>query len=236
MKNQYFGDTRDLFKYDLIEHVLRRVDEFGRRLTYIPMLTPRDDTQHGKKLDYDGAVAGCRNEPLKRYLRECVQSGNRDIRLIVLYFEKVGVETHLYRGDEFFAHDDRNAYFGGIEHGLLTRALVFLDPDTGLEIEESTEAHLLYSGVKGLYDRTSEDAALMVFQYISRYIPKVERPAYVARRSQELAECAGGVSVYVSDHDELAFLFLARDEGMANRLRDALLEYVRLYPGLTVGP
>ena len=42
-----------------------------------------------------------------------------------------------------------------------------------------------------------------------------EGPAYVARRNRELAECVGGTQVYVSDHDELAFLFLARQEGVA---------------------
>ena len=56
MKNQYFGDTRDLFKYDLLEHLM---DHFRpRTFAFIAMLTEDDDTDHGQKRNYRSARAG----------------------------------------------------------------------------------------------------------------------------------------------------------------------------------
>ena len=39
MKNQYFGDNRDLFKYDLFLKIIQKTDSVNR-FTFIPMLTP----------------------------------------------------------------------------------------------------------------------------------------------------------------------------------------------------
>jgi hypothetical protein len=46
MKHQFFGDRRDLFKYDLLLDVLRGMPALAR-LTLIPMLTPDDGSGHG---------------------------------------------------------------------------------------------------------------------------------------------------------------------------------------------
>lgn len=48
MKNQYFGDTRDLFKYDLILELLLEND-FLERFTFIPMLTEDTENLHGRR-------------------------------------------------------------------------------------------------------------------------------------------------------------------------------------------
>ena len=231
MKNQYFGDIRDLFKWDLIEHILATVSAFRRSLTYIPMLTP-DGGNHGNLVDYDDAV-GCKNGPLRRYLGQCVESGKRDINLIVPYYEKRGVTAHLHRGEgEFFNHHDRGAHFGGVVDSLLDRALIFLDPDNGLEIQYPTEAHLLYADVGGLYDRMGEDAASMVFQYF----PHERRAPYIARRCQELEDHTGGTPLAIWS-SQLSFLFVARNEDLAGELRRTLGAYKAQYDGhLSVGP
>ena len=53
MKNQYFGDIKDLFKYDLGEFLINEIPEL-ERFTFIPMLTPDDKGPDGNKLNYDG--------------------------------------------------------------------------------------------------------------------------------------------------------------------------------------
>ena len=49
MKNQFFGDNRDLFKYDLILSVVKGVDQI-RQFTFIPMLT-KDYGNHGNQIN-----------------------------------------------------------------------------------------------------------------------------------------------------------------------------------------
>lgn len=48
MKNQYFGDNRDLFKYDLVHKIINaRYAGLPKRFTFIPMLTENDNTKQG---------------------------------------------------------------------------------------------------------------------------------------------------------------------------------------------
>ena len=45
MKNQYFGDKRDLFKFDLLLDLM--ASGRFRQLAYVPMLTQADATRQG---------------------------------------------------------------------------------------------------------------------------------------------------------------------------------------------
>src|SRR5687768_13727041 len=75
MKNQYFANGRDLFKYDLLLDVLAGVPEL-RRLTFIPMLTPNDASSEGNRLL---RVAPSRRPDLLNFLNQCLRDGRRDI-------------------------------------------------------------------------------------------------------------------------------------------------------------
>jgi hypothetical protein len=50
MKNQYFGDKRDFFKYNLLLDLLECLDL--ATLTFIPMLTPDYGTNEGHFKSY----------------------------------------------------------------------------------------------------------------------------------------------------------------------------------------
>jgi hypothetical protein len=47
MKNQYFGDSRDYFKYEVIDRLASDLDDIVT-LTCLWMLTPSDATGHGQ--------------------------------------------------------------------------------------------------------------------------------------------------------------------------------------------
>ncbi len=64
MKNQYFGDKRDLFKYDL---ALRVCQKLGLGFTFIPMLTAPDNRTDGNQIDYENAKAGYKDLALKGF-------------------------------------------------------------------------------------------------------------------------------------------------------------------------
>jgi len=44
MKNQYFGDRNDFFKYDLVLNLIEKIVNL-KCFTFIPMLTEDDDSR-----------------------------------------------------------------------------------------------------------------------------------------------------------------------------------------------
>jgi len=71
MNRKYFGDTRDLFKFDLVRHLVKSLPEL-EGFAFVPMLT-EDSTagtkRRGGALDLDRALkagkAGSQNQALR---------------------------------------------------------------------------------------------------------------------------------------------------------------------------
>ena len=229
MKNQYFGDIRDLFKYDLALHLLGSIKRLDRFL-FIPMLTPDDDRSDGGKTAYQRARAGTRNRELVEFLRSRVEQGRRDVLEITGYFTSRGVEMHMHGdGKAFFTQRGRAEYFGSIDQRALRSSLILLDPDIGLEVRDADEKHLMYSEVKQLCRRMGYNSLMMIFQYL----PRENRPTYLYRRVMELKQLTGDQPEYISDN-EIIFFFICKNPSLKEELVAALREYVRLYPDLLI--
>ena len=149
MKNQYFGDNKDLFTYDLICHIIQ--GGLATHFTFIPMLTKNDVNKHGAKYSRDKAKVGTENKELMNFLDISVRENKRDIRQLESFFAKYGIKMTIYSGkDEYFSHRQRQQYFAQIGDELLTQSLIFVYPNIGLEVARSGEEHLLYDEVKSL--------------------------------------------------------------------------------------
>jgi hypothetical protein len=224
VKNQYFGDNKDLWKYDLVLAIMQAglVEQF----TFVPMLTEPDGTNHGVKADRRHARAGTRNKELVNFLDECINGGQKDIELMVGFFKRYGIKMTIYYGEgSYFSHPARQSYFAGIESRLLSKSLILVDPDNGLEIKRSGEKHVLYSEVKEIYGRMDGDSILMVYQYF----PRASRPDYLNGRMQELKDKISGdypVCIYDS---EIAFFFLTKNESLEHELIHLIGEYSKRY-------
>ncbi len=230
MKNQYFGDVRDLFKYDLVQQMMLGTRRLNRFL-FIPMLTMPDGRADGGRTDYLKARAGTRNRDLLEYLHGCVEEGRRDIHEITPFFKKKGIETVIYGdGLEPFNQRDRADYFAGVDEGLLYSSLILLDPDIGLEVKDADEKHLMYSEVKQLYKRMRYSSLLMIFQYL----PRENRPTYLYRRCMELKALTGDEPLHISDN-EIIFFFLTKNNSLKQDITRVLKEYARGYSDLQLG-
>lgn len=106
MKNQYFGDIKDLFKYDLAKVILRGIPSL-KRITFITMLTENDERSDGNKLHYQGK-AGCNNLRLVSYLGESVVHGRRNVSEIKDYFEYQDMEIYIYGERDFYFYSPGN--------------------------------------------------------------------------------------------------------------------------------
>ncbi len=221
MKNQYFGDNKDLFTYDLIWQIIQAglVNHF----TFIPMLTRNDNKRHGEKFSRDKAKAGTKNKGLMNFLDKCVKEGRRDIKQLEGFFARCAVEMTIYGKD--FSHENRREYFEQIGDELLSKSLVFVDPDIGLEVKRSGKEHILYAEVRNLYERMAKDSILMVFQHF----PRKSRQEYLNTRCEELKEKIAGDFPVCIDDNEIIFFFLTKDKSLEHSLTHLIGDYAECY-------
>jgi len=221
MKNQYFGDDKDLFTYDLIMQIMKA--GLVRRFIFIPMLTGSDDTGYGTKCNRDKTKAGTNNKELVRFLDECINRNKRDIGQLEDFFADHGIEMETYGGN--FSHEKRKEYFEQVDGKLLQNSLIFVDPDIGLEVKKSKKEHILYSEVKDLYQRMDGDSILMIYQYL----PRKPRQEYLNTRCEELKEKIMGDYPVCIDDNEIAFFFLTKDNGLDHSLIHVISDYTECY-------
>lgn len=228
MKNQFFGDNRDLFKYDLILSVVKGFDQVGQ-FTFIPMLT-EDSGDHGNQIDRRLARAGYNNIKLINYLDKCIKNNKRNIIEIKRYYNNEGMRSFIYRENEYFQHSSRVKYFSNIPMTYLRNSLILVDPDNGLEIKRSDEKHIFYAEINDLYGRMNGNSILMIFQFF----PRQKREEYIRRRVNELKDRNYDMPRYISDN-VIIFFFLAKNDGIRNNLfglfKDYASQYERLYFG-----
>jgi hypothetical protein len=136
VKDQYFGDARDYFKYHLLEELMRNVPGL-ERLLCVWMLTPPDDSREGNVR----FVENLELPSLTAFLRGHLETGDHRVLHLREYFGGRGLE-YIPWGDEppYLSGRKRHDYFATIPDDHLRNALVFFDPDVGLH-EASTKKH-----------------------------------------------------------------------------------------------
>jgi len=239
MKNQYFGDVRDLFKYDLIQRILKELSS-SQRFTFIPMLTKNENDSkrgEGNKRDFDNAKKngkpGTNNGKLTEFLSKYKETDRdeRDFTAIKNYFEAQGIWADIY--NEYFDDMKRGEYFKNIPGAYLHNPLIFVDPDIGLQIKKSTEKHLLYWDVKYLYDRMDESSTLMIYQHFPRARRK-HKEYSPEGRSNKLKEETGNLPICISDN-EIIFFLLTKNDGPEKQLKEIISRYKGDYKKLIIG-
>jgi hypothetical protein len=202
MKNQYFGDTRDLFKYDLLEHLMDHLDP--RRFAFIAMLTKDDHTAHGLKRNYRAAKAGYNNEDLIRFLEQNSSGDKKDFTRIKTYYQQKKIDALIY--DRPFKHGNRPAYFIELPTDYLRSPLIFFDPDIGFRPKSSfDERHLDLFEFVYIFQQAPENSALMTIQFY----PCLERPKYIKDKLSEL-KTATGLDFLSIGTTEVLFLFTSK--------------------------
>lgn len=234
MGGRCFGDTRDLFKFDLVRHMMKSLPEL-EGFTFVPMLTGTESEGSRKngagkdlKKAYRSGKAGSQNQRLREHM-ERLQEIDTDLA----YIE--GVCTYFGRelifidipGRQQFTNDARGAYFRSVFGKLPKKSLIFIDPETGLAEENTDCRHLLFTEIKTVSDRMDAGSVLMLYQHLSRGKHREAIPAIVAR----LEECTGLKPAVITDN-ELVFFILAKNQKLAARLQDSLECYADTYPAL----
>jgi len=154
MREQWYGDKRDLAKWDAVVHIAKR--ESIRRIVYTPYLPNRT-----RDNDHRAAVES-----------EAVWNHFRSLGNLRLLAKTTGIDIDIV--NEPFDPRDRRSYLAAIHasigddfrHGLL----VLLDPDTGLEPQngKGKATHATVEEVRDIWSRLPTEAILGLYQHAWR--------------------------------------------------------------------
>lgn len=228
MKNQYFGDTRDLFKYDLILEILLKSNL--RHFTFIPMLTKNETNTHGDRISYERAKAGTCRMVLRKFLEKCVRENRRNINELEGFFKNTFVgkfDIMIYEKNGYFSHNSRATYFNQIKRTFLSKSVILVDPDIGFEVKSmrgNEEKYVKYNEVKLLWNRMNKSSVLIIFQFI----PRVKRKEYFSQVGKKLKRVADLPVCYISDN-QVVFLILTKSRKLEELIADIIGKYGKTY-------
>ena len=217
MKNQYFGDKRDLFKFDLMLDLM----ESGRfeRLSYVPMLTasilgsregklvPRDAKGHRLALFEFLDAARVNGDGIRNWHRYFGRHGS------------YGFDAYRDRSEDY-SHAARETYFGGINAEMLRRACILIDPDIGVERGSSSnmnrygrEKYLFFDELEAILDR-SDGSLIVVYQHLQK--DERKRLTDIGFHLGKFAERLGLSTVPFVRESDLAFYAITREDDLRN--------------------
>jgi hypothetical protein len=136
MKNQYFGDRNDFFKYDLVLNLIEKIENL-KCFTFIPMLTEDDGSSDGALTIYNGS----RRKELDDFLKDCIKKSDRKVKNLRSFMSKYEqIEYRPYKDDEYFLHAEREQYFDSIHSSILNESVILIDPkvDSGVRLHKFT--------------------------------------------------------------------------------------------------
>lgn len=227
MKNQYFADTRDLFKYDLVLELLEKSQ--NPHFTFVPMLTQNDPNYKGGRTNYDNTRFRPKQLGLRRFLENCVTTNNRNVAMLERFFGNTSLTKRLdltiYSKKKYFASRKREGYFLDIPRRLLTHSIILVDPDIGLEVPSMRgreENYLTYDEARTLHNRMDEKSTLLIFQFI----PRVRRIPYLLKLANQLCtRVTQGLPVHYITDNQIAFFVLAKTSESIDTLAGHLASY-----------
>lgn len=206
MKHQHFGDEIDYRKYSLIR-ALTAAGDVSVGVCW--MFTDTDGRNDGRFTSYLDQPKHRRcDPPLYDAVAEAMASGSRYLdhvsRLILLpgarFHSALVPDKRVPRGE----------FFRSVMATLTGVALLFFDPDNGLEVpskplgRRDSSKFLLWSELEAAY---SSGHSVLVYQHF----PREPRPAFIARMKQELHIRTGANEVVAFSTSRVLYLLSAQD-------------------------
>jgi hypothetical protein len=222
MNVKFFGDSKDLFKYDLITDVIKNFHGKIDRLVIVPMLTAYYPRFKGN--------TGCRNKNLIECFRRFRTKEDVDNYYTTLkqYFkdlrESIGVKKVRVRieKDETFSQQTRSGYFSGIFEKFPQACLLFIDPDIGVKEHNYTAKHLSFAELKEFWDRLDNESVLMIYQHFQRN--RVVGGSDPNSKAAAITRFIGISPLIIAD-TTVMFIFLIKNPDLRSELREILTNY-----------
>ncbi len=237
MKNQYFADKRDYFKWDFLEDLLNGCPEL-KTFTNITMLTPADDSKEGNLKEYG---PGHRGAELYKFLQDCLKKRKRTVFEMRRYFQGKPFEYYPHRDniDTPYAYESREEYFARIPGQKLQQALIFFDPDIGLQVGSPSymrrvgmSKYLFDASLSAVAQRASDDSVLVVYQHLQR-----DRDRFwddIEERCGRFRSLVGAKGTAFLTDREIVFLATCRDRTIRLQMNNLIVAHAHKH-GLDCG-
>lgn len=225
VQHKYFGDSRDYFKYDLIKTVLEITTL--RHYVFIPMLTEHRDDREGRVSPKD---RGDKSPDLLHFIRSCNGKSLKHWRSWVSRYAE-SYSTVEPVDDTYFSDKARENYWRRYEQFLSMRdALVFVDPDTGLETGRPSylrrmgrEKYVLNPELRTLIERLDQSSVLMLYQHLP--LNKHLHRQSVDKKLEQVLSVSSLAKVCAYREDDLAFLFVSKSQPRHKEINNILVDY-----------
>ncbi len=218
---QYFGDRRDLDKYDLLL-ALGQSGHWPGGLAIVPMLTPDDNARHGH----------LRSRRRDRHpgLRAFLESAEApSLQGVADFMRQQGVLCQIMT-EELLADATRAAYVGTLPTQDLGSRVTFLDPDMGLEVpSRRTTAYLRYSELADIYRRLGTDTVLVVYQHM----PHQDHAVFRTILQERLATQAGIRQGGLIEMGDVGFVVTMKSPTSSAVTEDVVARYAQSRSGVS---
>ena len=222
MKDQYFTDEHDFFKWDFLEDVLDACSEL-ERFTNIAMLTPPDASGEGNRDQYP---CSNRRQELYNFLQEC-RGGKRAVAELERHYSHKRYRYWQHAAP--YTWEDRETYFDAVPKESLEDALIFFDPDIGLEWgshsymrEQGIDKYVFDESVRSIARRCKR-AIIVIYQHLQRN--RAHSLADAQQRCRRLHRLVNtDFSLFLSD-GKIAFLTVTTDPALRGKLCEAVLAH-----------
>lgn len=240
LNSKYFGNSLDLFKYDILTHILKQSERLS--LYYIPMITPPLPKERNSK--YITYEVGRNNEELFKLMREEFDKEYSNVSLIKSYFVNKGIHLSMLNPDGndfdgemvYFDESSRKEYFTeAIQHynSLVNNTLVYIDPDVGSDVGITRR----YRSNKNMYVRKQEllkiKGCLRTNDFIG-YFQHLGNSNYtINQRLEDLRNSFGEWVLFVGySRIQAGLVFIFNDKSIYMDKRRLIEEYFRRYDHL----
>lgn len=222
MKLKYLGDSKDAFKWDYHDFLMRELN--FTVLEYIPMLTSENDKDEGKS--NPGEFNFCDQEIVNfcELLRK-----KKDLNLIqeLPVYIKSSYQIKLIKN--LFEHGKRIEYFSTIDP--ISKNLLLFDPDNGFRGESIfNEKHIDYLELINIYNKCADDSVLSIFHHF-------RRKSFMEDFQKIKEQLNQGEIKYitaVSWSNKIMFVLLAKNENKYKRIQEVNGRYKMKNNGINI--
>jgi len=233
LKNQWFGDKHDYFKYDLWLEVAQKVKGIGKR-TFIPMFT-------ASKAPYP---KGKRREPLYAFLQShCFPKHRSVTRLGDFLHEELEHHTyHAYHDNDEagFENGSWKDYFRDVQDEWLNDAAILIDPDTRIKLEKckDPEKYVTFDDIAQIMRGRDINSVVLITQFLVKNAHLREKQLKEKRQLLRERLCdanCGSIGVFSlvertkNSLGEIAFFIIPVGMQISEKLCPVLREHAKIH-------
>jgi hypothetical protein len=222
---KYFGDGRDFFKYDLITSIFEH--SALRHYVFVPMLTEHRHDGEGNTRPHN---RGDKSDELREFMRRCqCKSLKHWATWLSRYVESYATIEPV--DETFFSDQTRDEYWMRFRPIIgQTEALVFVDPDTGLETgkpsylrDAGREKYILNYELRSLIGEVDPSSVLMIYQHLTR--DRRKHATSVDKKLEQVQRADRTALACAYREGDLAFLFVSKTRELHDVIKGIIEGY-----------